>query len=85
MFEHESFDTFKSKVTKFCKKKGQRLPEDAFTITRMGGGSYNRIISIHVDESKRKKGFRQRLLRPNNKQITHMTQIPDYVLRIPRY
>ena len=82
MFSHKALRYLPSKVLKLCKQKGRNLPKNAFTITRIGGGSYNRIIGIHVDESKRKKSWHQRLLRTKR---TQMLQGPDYIHRIPRF
>jgi hypothetical protein len=47
-FEHEPFETFQEKVKDLCQHLYPTRPRDAFTITRMEGGGYNRVIGIEV-------------------------------------
>jgi aminoglycoside phosphotransferase (APT) family kinase protein len=88
MFEHEPFDTFQLKVVGLCQKEWPQLSKDAFSITRMDGGSYNRVISIQVDGSRKQAGWLQcqvrQVLRSICSGMTRKADIKRYVLRVPR-
>jgi aminoglycoside phosphotransferase (APT) family kinase protein len=84
-FEHEPFETFQSKVFEFCKKEWPQLAGDTFEITRMEGGSYNRVVCIKVDTHKKRSNWFQRLVQKFYSSRARETQIREYVLRIPRY
>ncbi|KAJ4371993.1 hypothetical protein N0V83_003766 [Neocucurbitaria cava] len=88
-FEHEPFEVFQSKVAELCKEKWPRLSTDAFTITRMEGGSFNRIIALQVDTSKTQLPWIQRHARNFIKKVCsnpgRKSAIREYVLRIPRF
>jgi aminoglycoside phosphotransferase (APT) family kinase protein len=88
MFEHEPFDTFQSKVLELCKSQWPHLSKDAFTITRMDGGSYNRVLGVQLDNSwKQTSWFKrqvQEVLRTVCPRAIRKAEIRDYVLRIPR-
>lgn len=88
MFEHEPFDTFQSKVSELCRKEWPHLCKDALTITRMDGGSYNRVIGVRVDSSGEQASWIKRevlrFLRNVCPSMIRKTEIRDYVLGIPR-
>lgn len=87
-FEHEPFDTFQFKAVELCEKQWPHLSRDAFTVTRMDGGSYNRVFGMQVDGSWRQASWLKRqaqmLLRTACPGVIRKTKIRDYVLRIPR-
>ena len=87
-FEHEPFDTFQVKAVELCAKLWPHLSKDAFTITRMDGGSYNRVLGIQIDGSRRQAGWLMRqaqtILRTICPGVIRKSEIRDYVLRIPR-
>ena len=88
MFEHEPFETFQIKVAELCQKEWPNLSKDSFTITRMDGGSYNRVINIQVDGSRYQASWLERqvrwFLRTFCPGMLRKTELRDYVLRIPR-
>ncbi|KAH6878575.1 hypothetical protein BKA58DRAFT_452712 [Alternaria rosae] len=87
-FGHEPFDTFQFKAVELCEKQWPNLSKDAFTVTHMDGGSYNRVLGVQVDGSWRQASWLKRqaqmLLRTACPGVIRKTEIRDYVLRIPR-
>jgi len=87
-FEHEPFDTFQFKAVELCEKQWPHLSKDAFTVTRMDGGSYNRVLGVRFDGSWRQTSWLKRqaqmFLRTVCPGVIRKTEIRDYVLRIPR-
>ncbi|KAG9188130.1 hypothetical protein G6011_02053 [Alternaria panax] len=88
MFEHEPFDTFQSKVSELCRREWPHICKDALIITRMDGGSYNRVIGVQIDGSEEQASWLKRqvlrFLRFACSGIIRKTEIRDYILRIPR-
>ncbi|CAO2656527.1 Nn.00g053300.m01.CDS01 [Neocucurbitaria sp. VM-36] len=88
-FEHEPFETFQGKVAELCKQKWPRLATDAFTITHMDGGSYNRVVAVQIDTSKKQLAWIQRHARNLVKKVCsnsgRKSQIQEYVIRMPRF
>ena len=91
MYEHEPFDTFQHKVANLCQELRKDVASDCFEVTRLKGGSYNRVISITFN-MKRKDcprwpawaakwhSFVSRLPGENT---NHPLQPGQYILRIP--
>jgi hypothetical protein len=89
MFEHEPFSSFQSKVIKLCGKEWPGLATDAFQVTQMEGGSYNRVVAVQVDVSKtRSVSLRRQVanaLFTLRLGTNRRKDICEYVVRIPRY
>ncbi|KAF1842801.1 uncharacterized protein K460DRAFT_289421 [Cucurbitaria berberidis CBS 394.84] len=89
MFEHEPFETLQTKVIELSKKMWPRLATDAFRVTRMEGGSYNRVLGIQVDSSKKQMSWilrhAQKLAQKVCPSSGRNSQLHEFVIRIPRY
>jgi hypothetical protein len=89
MIGHEPFSTFQSKVINLCKKKWPNLATDAFEVTRMEGGSFNRVVAVRVDASKTRspllKRYAKKVLYTFCPSTNRKEHIREYVVRIPRY
>jgi hypothetical protein len=89
MIGHEPFSTFQSKVVSLCKKNWPELATDAFQVTHMEGGSFNRVVAVRVDASKTHCPWFKRHARKFLYTVCPGTQgkkaIREYVVRIPRY
>jgi len=89
-FEHEPFSAFKTKVNQLCESIWPRLLPGAFEVTHMEGGSYNRVIGVHVDVSLKRTSWLQyhaARLFPifYSRSADEPKQIQEFVIRIPRY
>jgi len=91
VFEHEPFSAFQTRVIDLCKKNWPNLSTKAFEVTRMEGGSYNRVVGLKVDVSKIKlpwyerhaKQFLQRVCLDDRRKSKG--RVREYVIRMPRY
>lgn len=52
MIRHDPFSTFQSQVVNLSKKSWPNLATDAFEVTRIEGGSFNRVVAVRVNASK---------------------------------
>jgi hypothetical protein len=90
-FEHKPFSTFRNKVMQLCKQNWLDLAADAFEIARMEGGSYNRVISVKVDDTKKNATCFNRCAKRFLSIFTicagtdRKSQTKEYVIRMPRY
>ncbi|KAF2874700.1 phosphotransferase enzyme family-domain-containing protein [Massariosphaeria phaeospora] len=87
-FEHEPFDTFQEKVLQLCHQDVYPdVPADAIQITRMEGGSYNRVIGITINAPLKTptifQRIHQRLLECFGAKIK-ASKPQEFVIRIPR-
>lgn len=93
MFDHEPFHTFQSKVVLLCKEKWPTLSSNAFEVSRIEGGSYNRVVDVKVDTFKVKqhwykrhtKRALQRICLPSYRNAISGNQIHEYIIRMPRF
>jgi aminoglycoside phosphotransferase (APT) family kinase protein len=93
VFEHEPFSTFQSKVIDLCKENWPHLSTKAFEVTRMEGGSYNRVIGVSVDVSKTQLPWYERHAKQLFQQLCFIgrrkdktkSKVREYVIRMPRY
>lgn len=90
-FEHEPFETFKDRVLLLCRSVWPNENAAAFKISRMEGGSYNRVVGITYTRPPPR--FHDRLFRGFKKWVSGLCStspltrqsISQYVIRIPRY
>jgi aminoglycoside phosphotransferase (APT) family kinase protein len=93
LFDHEPFSTFQSKVIDLCKKTWPHLSTKAFKVTCMEGGSYNRVIGVSVDVSKKQlpwykrhaKQLLQQLCFIGRRKDKTKSKVREYVIRMSRY
>jgi hypothetical protein len=78
-------------VLQLCKQKWPELAADAFEISHMEGGFYNRVISVKVDDTKKnatrfyRRARRFLCIFAICAGTDRKSQTKEYVIRMPRY
>lgn len=84
-YSHEAFDTFQDKVISTVATQ-LMLDESEVQVTRMKGGSYNRVIGVDITPKAKKSSFDWlKMFCTRRKQKHPSTKTDSYVVRIPRH